>query len=117
MKTFILHFAHGSTLNVREMEVRGESIAEAIKNSELDSRNYRYIDSHEVEGKRVEVASQSNCGCWYHAEEGLSCSHDLATIGLVDLSPHGTNVKLDDSYEELDDSYGFELTDDELAAE
>ena len=82
MKTFILHFVHGSTLNVREMEVCGETIAEAIKGSELDAGYYRYIDSYKVDEKRVEVAGQSNCGCWYHAEDGQACTHDLAAIGL-----------------------------------
>ncbi len=83
MKTFILHFAFGTDLPSRTMEVRGETIADAIMNSDLDPGLYASIDEYEVDGKRYEIAGQSTCGCWYHAEDGLSCPHDLAKIGLT----------------------------------
>lgn len=82
MRTFILHFVFNTNLPYRTLTVRGETVADAIRGSELDPRYYHHIDSYEVDGVTHEIASQANCGCWYHAEDGLSCTHDLAKIGL-----------------------------------
>ena len=42
----------------------------------------------------------ANCGCWYHAEQGIPCPHDLALRGET-LLP-----LLDDDAENCDDWIG-----------
>lgn len=123
MKKFILHWH--SRFNRPNQEAQGNNIAHAIHLLSLPHREVAGIIAYEHDGVTTEIAGQSNCGCVYTAEDGMSCAHDLAAIGVVDLTPYGPNVRLSSAFDYMsagdfdddEDPLGFEPTDDELAAE
>ena len=80
MKKFLLKWIDGSV-----QEVEGEGIADACRKAGLSKSVLSRLDSYETEGKKVQVASQTSCGCVFHSEEGLACKHDLEFAGLGDI--------------------------------
>lgn len=80
MKTFILYWH--SWAKLQNQEVQGTDIADAIRKLNLRLGEHALIVAYEHNGEKTEVAGQSNCGCVYTAEDGMSCTHDLERIGF-----------------------------------
>lgn len=79
MKKFTLYWSYGTTTMVV-----GLDILDAIEHSSIHSGELHCIDYYEDEqGNRIQIAGQAKCGCVHHAEEGLSCEHDLRLAGLI----------------------------------
>ena len=78
MRKFTLHWLGGKT-----EEVEGTDIADACCRAGIGAGALPTLDYFEEEGEKTEVAgASSSCGCWYHAEEGTACQHDLEVVGL-----------------------------------
>lgn len=77
MKTFIVCMRNGG-----QQTIRGTSIADAIRGSNISPNQYASVVAYEDNGRTIDIAGEAQCGCWYHAEDGLSCVHDLAKIGI-----------------------------------
>jgi len=82
MNMFTLVVDQGPSQAYMRQEAEGTDIADAIRSSNLLPGEYMHVVAYEQDGKAIDIASQSNCGCVYHAEDGLSCRHDLKLIGL-----------------------------------
>lgn len=96
MPTYVLHLHRSGRQDSNRMEVTGDTIAIAIISSNLLPGEYALITAYEDSGQTIEVASKSNCGCVYHAEEGIACSHDLERIGIYTIKHrHYTGAQLD----------------------
>ena len=76
---FMLRWSDGT-----ETAVVGYGISDACKRANLDTADkLQSLDSYDGPCGTVQVAGASkNCGCSYHAEQGLSCPHDIATAGI-----------------------------------
>lgn len=77
MSDFILHLNDGS-----RKEVTADTLSQAADAAEIFSYGLSTIVAFTKEGERTEIAGQVSCGCVHHAEDGLSCSHDLELVGL-----------------------------------
>lgn len=78
MRKFTLHWLGG-----KNEEVEGTDIADACRRAGIDAGALPALDYFEEEGEKTQVAGAfSSCGCWYHAEEGTACQHDLEVVGL-----------------------------------
>lgn len=78
MKTYIVYMRNGG-----QQTIRGTSIADAIQRSNINPNHFAQIVSYEDNGRKIDIAGEAQCGCWYHAEDGLSCNHDLEKIGIA----------------------------------
>jgi len=75
MPTYMLHWRSGETTMAE-----GNDLADACEKAGIQRYDLSVLDTYDDGEKRVRVAGQATCGCVYHAQEGLSCEHD---IGLV----------------------------------
>jgi len=51
--------------------------------------------------EREAIAGMASCGCWYYAEQGIPCEHDLALAGVVNDGadrPSEIDEDLDDDW-------------------
>lgn len=78
MRKFTLHWLGGKT-----EEVVGTDIADACRRAGIGAGALPALDYFEEKGEKTMVVGASgSCGCWYHAEEGTACQHDLEIAGL-----------------------------------
>jgi hypothetical protein len=76
MTHFVLHM-HGKP----RIEVEATSPLQAVVNADV-LRDVSNLYAMDVDGEHQQIAGQAPCGCVYHAEEGMSCVHDLARVGI-----------------------------------
>lgn len=77
MSNFILHLNDGS-----QKEVTADTLSEAAAAAEIYSYGLSTIIAFSKDGERTEICGRMSCGCVHHAEDGLSCRHDLELVGL-----------------------------------
>ena len=77
MTKFVLHWTSG-----KSESVEGDDIADACLKAGIGQRALILLDRYHEEDREIRVAGAAQCGCVYHAEEGLACRHDLERVGL-----------------------------------
>ncbi len=67
--------------------VEGSTVSDACRKAGIDMGALQHLTCYEVvsEGKKVQVAGTADCGCVYHAEDGLACEHDLLKVGFSEM--------------------------------
>ncbi len=108
MPRFTLNFRDGTT-----GVVDGETISDACRiynhrpvHVLADLQNYTTED-----GQEVPVAGIADCGCFYHAERGEACRHDLEKAGIITASDNGCDT---DEHDRRDFECGPQLLDPAL---
>lgn len=57
-----------------------ETLAEFLMLFRHESSRQEFLAFY-LEELKQSVAGKANCGCVYHAEDGIPCEHDLALLG------------------------------------
>ncbi|MBP9771832.1 MAG: hypothetical protein KBD16_02835 [Candidatus Pacebacteria bacterium] len=67
------------------IEVEAASLLDACDKAGLGKYGRHNLIAFERDGVQTQVAggnTNQRCGCWNYMEEGRSCHHDLAEVGL-----------------------------------
>jgi hypothetical protein len=79
MQTFTLHFRGFTEPKI----ISGPDLFIACLRSNIGVGRLKRLERFETGGISTDVMCKANCGCVHHAEDELSCEHDLERVGII----------------------------------